>query len=189
MESLVIKAGLGDILDKVKNGERISKEEGVRLYECPDLLAVGYLANMVRERKNGDKAYFIYNQHLNYSNICTNLCKFCAFGKEKGTDKSYEMSVDEAIDKIRDRLDEPITEVHMVGGIHPDLPFSYYTDILKGIKEVRPDIHIQAFTCVEIDHLAKLAEKTSATIVVRNGIGSDRFGDRFDQTETRLLSS
>ncbi|MEN8256714.1 MAG: aminofutalosine synthase MqnE [Thermodesulfobacteriota bacterium] len=159
MESLVIKAGLGDILDKVKSGERITREEGVRLYECPDLLAVGYLANLVRERKNGHRAYFIYNQHLNYSNICTNLCKFCAFGKEKDTDKSYEMTVDEAIGKVRDRLDEPITEVHMVGGIHPDLPFSYYTDILKGIKDVRPDIHIQAFTCVEIDHLAKLAEK------------------------------
>ncbi|MDR9502534.1 MAG: aminofutalosine synthase MqnE [Desulfurivibrionaceae bacterium] len=159
MESLVIKAGLGDILDKVKNGVRITREEGIRLYESPDLLAVGYLANMVRERKNGDKAYFIYNQHLNYSNVCTNLCKFCAFGKEKGTEKAYEMSVEMAINKVRDRLDEPITEVHMVGGIHPDLPFSYYTDILKGIKEVRPDIHIQAFTCVEIDHLAKLVQK------------------------------
>ncbi len=159
MESLVIKAGLGDILDKVKNGVRITREEGIRLYESPDLLAVGYLANMVRERKNGDKAYFIYNQHLNYSNVCTNLCKFCAFGKEKGTEKAYEMTVETAIGKVRDRLDEPITEVHMVGGIHPDLPFSYYTDILKGIKEVRPDIHIQAFTCVEIDHLAKLVQK------------------------------
>jgi aminodeoxyfutalosine synthase len=159
MESLVIKAGLGDILDKVKNGARISRQEGVRLYQSPDLLAVGYLANMVRERMNGDKAYFIYNQHLNYSNVCTNLCKFCAFGKEKGTAKAYEMTVEEAIAKVRDRLDEPITEVHMVGGIHPDLPFSYYTDILKGIKAVRPDIHIQAFTCVEIDHLAKLAGK------------------------------
>ncbi len=156
MEILIEKAGLGDILAKVKKGERLSKEDGVRLYESPDLLAVGYMANMVREEKNGDDTFFIYNQHLNYSNICTNLCKFCAFGKEKGTDKSYEMTVDEAVAKITERIDEPITEVHVVGGIHPDLPFSYYTDMLKGIKKARPAIHIQGFTCVEIDHLAKL---------------------------------
>ncbi len=156
MESLIEESGLGDILNKVKNGERLSKEDGIRLYESPDLLAVGYMANMVREEKNGDDTFFIYNQHLNYSNVCTNLCKFCAFGKEKGADKAYEMSIDEAVSKITDRLDEPITEVHVVGGIHPDLPFSYYTDMLKGIKKVKPSIHIQAFTCVEIDHLAKL---------------------------------
>lgn len=159
MESFIEKAGLADILGKVKAGERLSREDGIRLYQSPDLLAVGYLANLVRERKNGNKAYFIYNQHLNYSNICTNLCKFCAFGREKGSSKAYEMSVDEALTKVRERLDEPITEVHMVGGIHPDLPFSYYTDILKGIKELKPSLHIQAFTCVEIDHLAKLVGK------------------------------
>ncbi|MEN8141868.1 MAG: aminofutalosine synthase MqnE [Thermodesulfobacteriota bacterium] len=159
MESYIKRAGLGDILEKIQAEERLSREDGIRLYESPDLLAVGYLANIVRERKNGNKAYFIYNQHLNYSNICTNLCKFCAFGKDKESDKAYEMNVAEAIDKVRERLDEPISEVHMVGGIHPDLPFSYYTDILKGIKEVKPSIHIQAFTCVEIDHLAKLANK------------------------------
>ncbi len=156
MESLIEQSGLGDILAKVKNGVRLSKEDGVRLYESADLLAVGYMANMVREKKNGDDTFFIYNQHLNYSNVCTNLCKFCAFGKEKGADKSYEMTVDEAVAKITERLDEPITEVHVVGGIHPDLPFSYYTDMLKGIKKAKPSIHIQAFTCVEIDHLAKL---------------------------------
>lgn len=156
METLIAEAGLADILAKVKSGERLSKTDGIRLYESPDLLAVGYMANLVRETKNGNDTFFIYNQHLNYSNICTNLCKFCAFGKEKGAEKAYEMSVAEAIAKVTDRLDEPITEVHIVGGIHPDLPFSYYTDMLKGIKKVKPAIHIQAFTCVEIDHFAKL---------------------------------
>ena len=174
MESFIEQAGLGDILVKVKDGQRLSREDGIKLYECPDLLAVGYLANLVRERKNGNKAYFIYNQHLNYSNICTNLCKFCAFGREKESSKAYEMSVDEALDKVRQRLDEPITEVHMVGGIHPDLPFSYYTDILRGIKKLKPSMHIQAFTCVEIDHLAKLAgESVEKTLKLLMEAGLD----------------
>lgn len=175
MEDLVKKAGLGDILDKIKGQERISIEDGIRLYNSPNLLAVGYLANIVRERLNDDNAYFIYNQHINYSNICTNLCKFCAFGKDKSSDKAYEMTVEDVKEKVRERLDEPISEIHMVGGIHPDLPFSYYIDILQGIKEVRPDVHIQAFTCVEIAHLAGLAEKSvddTLKILMDAGLGS-----------------
>lgn len=159
MESFIQQAGLGDILDKLRREERLSLDDGRRLYECPDLLAVGWLANLVRERKNGNKAFFIYNQHINYSNICTNLCKFCAFGKEKGHELAYEMSIAQIKDKVRQRLDEPITEIHMVGGIHPELPYAYYLEALRGIKEVRPDVHIQAFTCVEIQHLADLAGK------------------------------
>ncbi|MFH1217363.1 MAG: aminofutalosine synthase MqnE [Pseudomonadota bacterium] len=159
MDSYIVKAGLGDILEKIKASERISPDDGIRLYMSPDLLAVGYLANMVRERKNGNNAYFIYNQHINYSNICTNLCKFCAFGRPKDSEKAYEMTREEVGAKVRERLAEPVSEIHMVGGIHPDLPFSYYTGLLEEIKSIRPDIHIQAFTCVEIDHLAKLAGK------------------------------
>jgi aminodeoxyfutalosine synthase len=160
MESFIEQAGLGDILVKVNAAERLSQNDGRRLYECPDLLAVGWLANRVRERKNGNQAFFIYNQHINYSNICSNLCKFCAFGKEKGHELAYEMSIEQIKDKVRERLDEPITEIHMVGGIHPDLPYSYYLEALRGIKTVRPDVHIQAFTCVEIQHLADLAGKS-----------------------------
>ncbi len=160
MENIIIERGLGSILDKVKAEDRLSVEDGKKLYECDDILALGYLANMVRNRKNGDNTYFIYNQHINYSNICTNLCKFCAFGCEKDSELAYEMSVEDVKEKVRDRLDEPITEVHMVGGIHPDLPFDYYLDLLRGIKEVRPALHIQAFTCVEIAHLAGLAGKS-----------------------------
>lgn len=160
MDALLAASELSDIHIKVKNGERISPEDALRLYKSNDLLAIGYLANLVRERKNGDKAYFIYNQHVNYSNICTNLCKFCAFGKDKESDQAYEMSVDEVKQKVRERLDEPVSEIHLVGGIHPDLPYSYYLDMLSGIKEVRPDVHIQAFTCVEIAHLAELSEQS-----------------------------
>lgn len=162
MEAMVKAAGLGDILAKVKDGERLSIDDGRRLFESPDLLAVGYLANIVRERVNGRKAYFIYNQHINYSNICINLCKFCAFGKDKSSPLAYEMSVEEVAGKVRERLDEPITEVHIVGGLHPDLPYFYYLDLLRAIKEVRPEVHIQAFTCVEIAHLAELAGKPVA---------------------------
>ncbi|MFH7320978.1 aminofutalosine synthase MqnE [Desulfurivibrio sp. D14AmB] len=157
IDALLQKAGLADIAAKVRAGERLSHGEGVRLYRSPDLLLLGYLANLVRERKNGDRAYFIYNQHLNYSNICSNLCKFCAFGKEKGAKLAYEMDIDQIRQKIRARLAEPISEVHVVGGIHPDLPYSYYLEMLRAIKEERPEIHIQGFTCVEIAHLAELS--------------------------------
>lgn len=159
MKNFIRNAGFGDILEKVEVGERLSCDDGIRLYNSTDILSLGYMANLVRNRINGDNAYYIYNQHINYSNICTNLCKFCAFGKDKEHEQAYEMDLETVKQKVRDRLDEPITEIHMVGGIHPDLPFSYYTDLLQGIKEVRPDVHIQAFTCVEIAHLAGLADK------------------------------
>ncbi len=160
MDTMVVQAGLGDILEKVGGGERLTKEDAFRLFASPDILSVGYLANIVRERLNGNRAYFIYNQHINYSNICTNLCKFCAFGKEKSSVLAYEMSVDEVIEKVKERDSEPISEIHMVGGIHPDLPYSYYRGLLEGIKTVRPDIHIQAFTCVEIAHLAEISDQS-----------------------------
>ncbi len=175
MKNFIESAGLGDILEKVEAGERLSCDDGIRLYNSNDILALGYMANLVRNRINGDNAYFIYNQHINYSNICTNLCKFCAFGKDKSSDQAYEMDLETVKQKVRDRLDEPITEIHMVGGIHPDLPFSYYTDILQGIKEIRPDVHIQAFTCVEIAHLAGLAGKPvgeTLEILKEAGLGS-----------------
>lgn len=162
MRKYIEQAGLGTILDKVEACERLSADDGLTLYNSPDILALGYLANIVRNRINGDSTYYIYNQHINYSNICTNLCKFCAFGKEKNAEKAYEMSVEDVKEKVRSRLAEPITEIHMVGGIHPDLPFEYYLEILRGIKEVKPHVHIQAFTCVEIAHLAKLAGKPVA---------------------------
>lgn len=175
MDAFITQAGLGHILDKVRAGERLSLDDGRRLYEHPDILALGYLANIVRERQNGNRAYFIYNQHINYSNVCTNLCKFCAFGRPKGDALAYEMSLDEIRAKVRERLDEPISEIHIVGGIHPDLPFAYYVDMLRAIREIRPEVHLQAFTCVEIHHLAKLAGKPvdeTLRVLMDAGLGS-----------------
>lgn len=175
MKDYIKQAGLGAIYDKVLAGERLTVEDGLTLYNSPDILAIGYMANMVRNRINGDNTYFIYNQHINYSNICTNLCKFCAFGRTKESDLAYEMSVEDVKQKVRARLDEPITEIHMVGGIHPDLPFEYYLELLRGIKEIKPSLHIQAFTCVEIAHLAKLADKSigeTLEILKEAGLGS-----------------
>ncbi len=157
IDKLLKKAGLTDIAAKVEAGERLSEDDGRRLYNCDDLLLLGYLANIVRERKNGDQAFFVYNQHLNYSNICTNLCKFCAFGKAADSDQAYEMTIDQIREKIRSRLAEPISEIHVVGGIHPELPYSYYLEMLRAIKEERPGVHIQAFTGVEIAHLAEIS--------------------------------
>jgi aminodeoxyfutalosine synthase len=169
------EAGLYEIYEKVEAGERLSCEDGITLFRTRELPLLGYLANIPRERFSGDKSFYIYNQHINYSNVCTNLCKFCAFGREKGREGAYEMSVAEVADKVRQRLDEPIKEVHIVGGIHPDLPYSYYLDMLKAVKEVRPDIHIQAFTCVEIAHIADVAGKSvedTLKELVDAGLGS-----------------
>ncbi|CAG0897379.1 unnamed protein product, partial [Cyprideis torosa] len=174
MHTSIVRAGLVDIFEKITAEKRLSCEDGLRLLACRDLLALGVLANMVRNRKNGDDTFFIYNQHINYSNVCTNLCKFCAFGKEEGAEKAYQMTVEEVQQKVAERLDEPIREIHMVGGIHPHLPFQYYLDLLRGIKEVRPSVHIQAFTCVEIAHLADLAgQGIAATLELLKEAGLD----------------
>ncbi len=175
MRKYIERAGLADIHDKIIASERLSVADGLKLYNSSDILCIGYLANIVRERLNQDKAYFIYNQHINYSNICTNLCKFCAFGRKGDDDLAYEMSIEEVKEKVRERIAEPIVEIHMVGGIHPDLPFEYYTGLLRGIKEVRPDVHIQAFTCVEIAHLSKLCGKPveeTLGVLQEAGLGS-----------------
>jgi aminodeoxyfutalosine synthase len=145
------------IYEKVAAGERLSRGEGGTLFHSADLLGVGALAQMVRERLHGNKAFYIYNQHLNYSNVCVNGCRFCAFGKKAGEPGAYEMTLEDIFARIETRLSEPITEIHIVGGCHPELPFSFYLEMLRGIKRLRPEVHLQAFTCVEVAHLAEKA--------------------------------
>lgn len=161
--------------EKVDAGERLSFEDGVKLYKSNDILAMGALADIMRRRLNDRRTFFIYNQHINYSNICVNRCRFCAFGKDKGDPEAYEMSVGEIGDTIRERLHEPVSEVHIVGGIHPDLPYSYYLEMLREIKRIRPGLHIHAFTAVEIAHLAEISGQTVSETLrqLRNaGLGS-----------------
>jgi len=153
---------LQPIYKKVLARERLSREDGLTLYRTTDLLGLGYLGDLVRRRLHGNKAYYIYNQHLNYSNICVNGCKFCAFGKKAGEPGAYAMTLEDILAKVRERLHEPISEIHIVGGLHPDLPFSYYLEMLQGIKALRPTVHLQAFTAVEIAHLADLAKLSVA---------------------------
>ncbi len=144
------------IYEKVLVGQRLDTDDGLTLFKSPDLLGVGYLANLVRERLHGRRAFYIYNQHINYSNICVNGCKFCAFGRKAGEEGAYELTLQEIFAKVEDRLAEPISEIHIVGGCHPSLPFSYYLEMLRGIKALRPEVHLQAFTAVEVAHLAEL---------------------------------
>jgi aminodeoxyfutalosine synthase len=145
------------IRDKVAAGARLDASDGCTLFRSADLLGVGYLAQTVRQRLHGRQAFYIYNQHLNYSNICVNGCKFCAFSRKAGEPGAYEMSLPEIFAKIEARAHEPITEIHIVGGCHPELPFAYYLDMLRGIKRLRPQVHLQAFTAVEVAHLADKA--------------------------------
>ncbi|MCP4805349.1 MAG: aminofutalosine synthase MqnE [Proteobacteria bacterium] len=150
------RAGIDDIAVKVHAGERLSYDDGVRLFNTPDLTAVGALANLVRERLHGDVTYFNRNIHINATNVCEASCIFCSFARlEEGMAAAYTMSVDEAVGRIDALKDAFITEVHIVNGLHPGLPFSYYTDLLKALKKARPDLHIKGFTAVEMHYYAE----------------------------------
>ncbi len=175
IEGLFSRYGLLSIYEKVLEGKRLSRDEGILLFNCPNLNLVGILSNIVRERINGDKTYYIYNQHINYSNVCKNLCKFCAFGRQEGDDNAFEMTISQIEDEVRSRLNEPISEIHIVGGCHPSLPYEFYIEMLKRVKAIRPDCHIQAFTCVEIAHIAEVGGKgVEETLqdLMASGLGS-----------------
>ncbi len=151
------RAGLADIARKVVDGERLSHEDGLRLYAAPDLAAVGALANVVRERKNGANAYYVRNQHINYTNICNKGCAFCAFQVKPNDPRGYVLSVENVRARIRQHLDVPVTEIHSVAGINPKLPFEYYLDLVRTMKEERPDACVKAFTMIELHQIARAA--------------------------------
>lgn len=154
-----VGADLIDIYDKVAAQDRLSLEDGIRLYQSPNLSAVGAMANIVRERLHGDKTFYVRNQHINYTNICNKFCKFCSFYAKKGGPAPYEMDMAEVRRKLMEHIEVPITEIHMVGGIDPRLPYQYYLDLLHTIKEVRPNVHIKAFTAVELVEIQRQAKK------------------------------
>ena len=137
------------VRDKVLAGRRLGFEEGIALYRTHDLLGLGSLANHVRETRHGDAGYFVWNTHINHTNVCVATCDFCAFAAKKGEERAYTMTLDDVFAKVA-ALPKLVREVHIVGGLHPDLPFTYFTEMVRGIKRARPDIHIKAFTAVEI---------------------------------------
>jgi len=150
-------AGLTDISDKLTAGERLTLADGVRLFEAPDLLAVGWLANREREKRHGARAYYNYNIRIEATNVCVATCLFCSFSRLRpGDPGSYTMSHEQAWDKLRSRAHQPLTEVHVVNGLHPDLPFDYYKELLRGFKRIRPGIHLKCFTAVEIAFFSDL---------------------------------
>jgi aminodeoxyfutalosine synthase len=160
MTTVLTEASLQDraldpIRERVLKGQRLSFEDGVALYRTHDLLGLGLLANHARERRHGDAAYFVWNTHINHTNVCAATCDFCAFAAKKGEPRAYTMGLGEVFETV-ERLPKSVREVHIVGGLHPDLPWKYFTDMMRGIKGVRPDIHVKAFTAVEIFFFHKL---------------------------------
>lgn len=147
---------LDAIRDKVRRGERLTFEDGLALFMEPDLLAVGALANEVREKRHGDRTYFNRNMRVEVTNVCVASCLFCSFAKlEAHMPGAHTMSLEEAWHELEVRMDDPPTEVHVVNGLHPGLPFSYYEDLLRGFKRIKPDVHMKCFTAVEIHFFAQ----------------------------------
>ncbi len=148
---------ISEIAEKVNNGIRLTFEDGVNLFNSKDLLGTGYLANIVREQKNSDNTYFINNRHINYTNICINRCRFCAFSKDSVDPDAYWMSIEEVLNSASKYKNGNVSEFHIVGGLHPDLSIEYYIDMLGALHDRYPDVHLQAFTAVEIAHIADIA--------------------------------
>mgnify|MGYP006094746955 CR=1 FL=1 len=148
---------LEPIYEKVELGTRLGFEDGVTLFNSPDLQGVGFLANIVRERLNGNNAYYIHNRHINPTNICVHSCQFCAFGVKVEDETSYVKSLETIFEDAEKYEGGQVSEFHIVGGLHPDLPYQYYVNMLKGLKSRFPEVHIQAFTVVELEYLARLA--------------------------------
>lgn len=165
-EARVAAAGLDDIKERLDAGVRLGLEDGVRLFACPDLLAVGWLANRERERRHGDLAYYNHNIRLEATNVCVANCLFCSFARlMPGDADAYTLSLEDAWAKLRRRAHESITEVHVVNGLHPDLPFDYYTELLRGLKRIKPSIHLKCFTAVEIAFFADTFGKTDEGVL------------------------
>ena len=180
-------ARLLSIHRKVLACERLTPEEALVLYQTADILAVGWLANHVRERMHGNNTYFNVNRHINPTNVCVAACRLCAFGRKKDAPGAYTMALEEAWQTAASGYSEAVTEFHIVGGLHPDLPFAYFLDLVRGLKERFPQVHIKAFTMVEVAYLAKRAKLSiretleqlkAAGVDSLPGGGAEIFADR-----------
>ncbi|MDP2752871.1 MAG: aminofutalosine synthase MqnE [Nitrospirota bacterium] len=166
---------LNGIGKKVENGIRLSREDALTLINSNDLISIGQLANMVKERKTGNYAYFNVNRHINLTNICVSRCKFCAFSRDKSDADAYTMTIEEVLEAAQSTKNLDITEFHIVSGLHPDLPFDYYLEVIACLKETMPEVHIQAFTAVEIGYFSKISNLSIKEVLMRlkeAGLGS-----------------
>jgi aminodeoxyfutalosine synthase len=175
------------IVEKVQAGVRISDEDCLALYASRDINGIGAIANIVRERKNGNVATYIHNRYINYSNVCLLSCQFCAFGAKKREDHAFELAIPEILDSVREGLANGITEIHMVGGLHPTLKKEWYLELLTSLRALDPNLTIKAFTAVEIRHLAerifRLPIRETLEILREAGLGAITGGgaEIFDQ--------
>ena len=186
--SVFADSEIRDILEKAVAGDRLSFDEGVRLFDSNDLAAMGWAANAVRERHYGDTTYYLKNRHINYSNVCKYDCFFCSFfRKSKDDEGAWEWTVDEVLEHVADYKDTGLQEFHIVGGVHPDLPFSYYTEMLSALRAEHPGVALKAFTAIEIAYFAELtgksihdvlAELKDAGLAMLPGGGAEVFADR-----------
>jgi aminodeoxyfutalosine synthase len=167
-------ARLEPVAAKVLAGDRLSAEDGRALYESHDLLAVGWLANFVREKKHGNVTYFNVNRHINPTNVCVAHCKLCAFGRSPDSPGAYNFALDEIYKRAGEGVAEGATEFHIVGGLHPDLPFEYYLTLIRGLKERFPPVHLKAFTMVEVGYYARISKLSIRdTLVAMKNAGVD----------------
>src|SRR5436305_2735234 len=165
MNFFVQRSELRDLYEKVAAGERISDADALRLFESKDLNALGAIADLARQSRLGEmanRASYIINRYVNYSNYCILSCQFCAFARKKRDADGFQFTVEEIVQKAREALQIGVTELHIVGGLHPSLPFSYYTDMLKALRALDPRLQLKCFTAIEILHLAWLAKKSVA---------------------------
>jgi aminodeoxyfutalosine synthase len=158
---------LKPIADRLCSGERLSTSEALWLFEHADLNELGALANLINQRKNGSRVSYIVNRYINYSNYCILSCKFCAFSRKRRDQDGFELSIEEVVQKAKDALSLGITELHIVGGLHPSLPFDYYLDLLRSLKALDNRLELKCFTAIEILHLAWLAKISVTEVLTR----------------------
>ena len=158
---------LSGIAEKVEAGERISLQEGQALFECPDPVLIGSLAHAARIKQHGLRTSYVLNQQINYTNLCVNQCRFCSYHRKKDQKEAFELSLEDIRHKIEDQAQMPITEVHIVGGCHPELGLDYYEAMLSTIRSLRPDVVLKCFTAVEIEHFARLEGISTHEVLLR----------------------
>ena len=151
---------LAPLAEKIAARERLSFEDGIRLFRSRDLLGLGRLANRVREERHGNLAYYNVNRYLNPTNLCWVDCALCAWARKVNEPGGYEMAIEECVEEAGKGYSEAVTEFHIVGGLHPTWPFNYYTGLLKALKARFPSVHLKAFTMVEIDWIARVGGKS-----------------------------